>query len=243
MIDPRASAANLRRLAADGPRGRLRILRRDRLHQSRGPTHGRGRPSTRAGVVVQTYLAHHAGHDAGRAGQRAARRSDGRSVFTPIRESRRPNCCCRSVCRASRRRSTRARSTRCASPRRLRRYRSAAIDPPHTVVPHTQFLSNGNYVDRGDECWRREQRLARPGGDAMAPRRHARCGRPVHLPARCPQRDGLVGHVSTRRAVSLTITSSTFSGDRATLPAPRRGHLHATRHRGFDGRRRRSTTN
>ena len=35
MIDPAASAANLRRLAARGPRRRLRILRRDRLHAPR----------------------------------------------------------------------------------------------------------------------------------------------------------------------------------------------------------------
>ena len=64
MIDPAASAANLRRLAAAGARGRVRILRRDRLHRARRRRRRRrhaahARPA--AGVVVRTYMAHHAG--------------------------------------------------------------------------------------------------------------------------------------------------------------------------------------
>ena len=61
----------------------------------------------------------------------------------------------------------------------VRRYRS-----PHTAFPHTQFLSNGNYVTSVTNAGGGAQRLARTPGDAVAARRHARRGRPVHLPAR-----------------------------------------------------------
>ena len=61
---PAASAANLRRLAARGPRGRLRLLRRHRLHARASDDHddARRRSGTPAtGTVVRAYLAHHAG--------------------------------------------------------------------------------------------------------------------------------------------------------------------------------------
>ena len=59
LVDPVASAANLRRLAGIGLEGRVRVLRRHRLHQSRT---GRRHAGSRAdGVIVPTYLAHHDG--------------------------------------------------------------------------------------------------------------------------------------------------------------------------------------
>ena len=61
MLDPSESAANLRRLAAVGPRGRLRILRRHRLHRRELQTRPRRHGDDRSGVVVRTYLAHHQG--------------------------------------------------------------------------------------------------------------------------------------------------------------------------------------
>ena len=41
---------------------------------------------------------------------------------------------------------------------------------PHTVVPHTQFLSNGRYIAVGHQRRRRRQHLARPGGHPVAAR-------------------------------------------------------------------------
>ena len=89
---------------------------------------------------------------------------------------------------------------RCASPRRRRRCRCAAIRSPHTAFPHTQFLSNGNYVTvvtnagGGASFWR-GLAVTRWRRDATRD-----AGRPVHLPARRAQRRRLVGRLSADAA-------------------------------------------
>ena len=105
---------------------------------------------------------------------------------------------------------------RVAAPAR-RRARCAAYRSPHTDSPHTQFLSNGHYVTSvtnaggGASVWRG---LA---GDAVAPRRHTRRGRSVHLSARRAQRRGVVGDLSALLDGSPTSTPSLFSADRASF--------------------------
>ena len=148
MIDPPRSAAQSAAAGQRGPRRRLRILRRHRLHRSRD-RHDRDAPAPpridAAGVVVRTYMAHHAGHDPGRARQRAARRSmvkrfhaDPRVQATELLLQERV-----------------PRHTPTIQPRPLDEMRVVAPPPatpvrryrsPHTVFPHAQFLSNGNYV-------------------------------------------------------------------------------------------------
>ena len=55
MVAPEAACANLQRLAADGLRGRLRLLRGDRLHAVA--------PAARADAasIVRSFMAHHQG--------------------------------------------------------------------------------------------------------------------------------------------------------------------------------------
>ena len=56
MIDPAEAARNLRRLAAAGPRGRLRILRGHRLHaRARRTSAGAAKPRGRASWCAPTW--------------------------------------------------------------------------------------------------------------------------------------------------------------------------------------------
>ena len=149
MIDAPQSAANLRRLTARGPRGRLRILRRHRLHRRARPTITTTPPATRttpaAGTVVRTYLAHHAGMTLvalanALLGDPMVKRfhADPRVQATELLLQERV-----------------PRHTPTIQPRPLDEMRVVAPPPampmrrfrsPHTVFPHAQFLSNGNYV-------------------------------------------------------------------------------------------------
>ena len=123
------------------------------------PTHS-CRPGTAAGVVVQTYLAHHEGHDPGRPGERAGRRSDG-PALSRRSESPSDRTVVAGAC------ATPVAVDRPAPARRNARDRAAPDDtgPPLSIrrtrsYPHTQFLSNGNYVTAvtnaggGSSVWR-----------------------------------------------------------------------------------------
>ena len=116
----------------------------------------------------------------------------------------------------------------------VRRFRS----PAHGF-PHAAFLSNGNYVVDRHQCRRRRESLPRPRRHAGPPRRDARSGQPVHLPARCPHRVGLVGHgtAHARRARGLPRHAGAGAGD---VPARRRRHRDEPGNRRLARRRRRS---
>ncbi len=109
---------------------------------------------------------------------------------------------------------------RAAAARRDARRRAAAVDarcaasaPPHTVSPHTQFLSNGSYVTVVTNAGGGAQLLARPAGHALAARcRRATPDGAVHLPARRARAAPSGRRPISRRAASRTTTRSTFSG-------------------------------
>jgi cyclic beta-1,2-glucan synthetase len=212
-IDPSASAENLRRLAVMGLEGDYGFF--DAIDfTNRGPDtvasaeHG-------AGVVVQTYLAHHQGMTLvalanALAGDRMIERfhADPRVQATELLLQERVPLRSPSI-----------------DPRPLdemhvaappptipvRRYRSA-----HTVVPHTQFLSNGNYVTAvtnaggGSSVWR-DLTVTRWRGDVTRDAdgffiylRDVRSGTvwsATYQPSRCEPDDYAV----------------TFSGDRASF--------------------------
>ena len=240
MIDPAASTANLRRLAAAGLEGEYGFF--DAIDYTRRGT-GRRRAATarrrrQRGVVVPDLPGAPRGHDARRAGQRAAGRSHGRALS---RGAASPgDRAAAAGARAARRRarSSRARSTRCAWPRPspsmpVRRFRS-----PHTPFPHTQFLSNGNYVTS----------VTNAGGGASVWR-----GLPVTRWRRDATRDADGQFIYLRDVRSGAVWSADLSADAARarrvrgdvlgrprqLPAARRRHLDAARRRGLDRRRRR----
>ena len=241
MIDPAAERGQPAAAGRRRPRGRLRVLRRHRLHRAR-PTHDGAAADAdghAAGVVVRTYMAHHAGHDAGRAGERAARRSHGRSAFTPTRGCRPPSCCCRSGCRAHAptiqpRPLDEMRVVAPPPPMPVRRYRS-----PHTVFPHAQFLSNGNYVTV----------VTNAGGGSSFCR-----GLAVTKSRRDPTRDPGSQFVYLRDVRSGVVWSATYHPTAARagrlpgrvprrpgdVPPPRRRGRHPARHRRVHRRRRRS---
>ena len=219
---PAAAARNLRRLAAEGLGGRLRLLRRHRLH-ARDDRRARLRREPRRPQRDRRARlpGPPPGHDARRARQRAARRRRWSSASTPIRACRPPSCCCRSACPATRRSRSRARSRRRAVPGRRRRARPplplAAHAVPARAVPVERQLHHRRHQRR-----RRRQLLARPRRDARPRGRHARPGQPVHLPARRAQRRRLVGDAPARRAASPTSTSSRSSPRRRRFQPPRR---------------------
>ena len=180
MIDPARSAKNLLRLAAEG------ILRRLRIRRVRLTT-----PIARGGRIraphcsVISRLSRITRHVARRPRQCPPRRSHGRPV--PCGSARAGDRAAAAGARAAPASGHRAAAGRRDARRRpappcRRRYRT-----PHTSIPHSQFLSNGNYVRRSPTP-AAAPASARPGGDAVAPRRDPRPRQPVHLPARHAQR-------------------------------------------------------
>ena len=146
MIDPAASTANLRRLAASGLEGQYGYF--DAIdYTPRGleaVAHGDAHePAT--GVVVPTYLAHHEGMTLvaltnALAGDRMVERfhADPRVQATELLLQERVP---RDVGIIEPRPLDEMRVAASVVPPPVRRYRS-----PHTTFPQTQFLSNGHYV-------------------------------------------------------------------------------------------------
>ncbi len=143
MIDPAASTANLRRLAEAGLEGEYGFL--DAIdYTPRGPD-AIALDAPAHGVVVPTYMAHHEGMTLvaltnALLGDRMVERfhAEPRVQATELLLQERVP---REVATIEPRPLD---DMRVASPVPsvpVRRYRS-----PHTLVPHTQFLSNGNYV-------------------------------------------------------------------------------------------------
>ncbi|MEO7190356.1 MAG: glucoamylase family protein [Vicinamibacterales bacterium] len=149
MIDPGTSVANLRRLEALGLRGDYGFF--DAIDYTRrgadassdadpAPRH----PATN-GVVVTTYMAHHEGMTiVAAANALQSNRMVERFHSEPmvqatelLLQERVP----RGVATLEPRPLDEMRVAAPAASAPVRRYRS-----PHTVYPHTQFLSNGNYV-------------------------------------------------------------------------------------------------
>ena len=208
MIDPAASTANLRRLAAIGLEGEYGFFdaidytaSRDRIATARDDEAG-----APAGVVVPTYLAHHEGMTLvaltnALLGDRMVERfhAEPRVQATELLLQERVPRDVGADRAAAARRNARRRAGRV-------RRRCAAIRSPHTDVPAHAVPVERQLRHVGDQRRRRRQRLARAAGDPVAPRRHARRRRAVHLPARRAQRRGVVGNLSARRGASPTST-------------------------------------
>jgi len=157
MIDPTASTANLRRLAAIGLEGEYGFFDAiDYTNREHEATTQEGRTD---GVVVQTYLAHHEGMTLvaltnALLGDRMIERfhAEPRVQATELLLQERVP---RQTATIEPRPLDEMRVAAPAAGVPVRRYRS-----PHTVFPHTQFLSNGNYVTSvtnaggGSSVWR-----------------------------------------------------------------------------------------
>ena len=143
MIDPGASTANLRRLAAAGLEGEYGFF--DAIdYTHRGPE-ADAHEASQAGVVVPTYLAHHQGMTLvaltnALLGERMIERfhAEPRIQATELLLQERVP---REVAAIEPRPLDDARVSAPVASSPVRRLRS-----PHTTFPHTQFLSNGNYV-------------------------------------------------------------------------------------------------
>ena len=200
MIEPARSVDNLRRLERRRRARRVRLLRRHRLHRPRRApsTTGVAGPGGRHRSSV---LRPPPGHDARGDRQRAARRPHGQAI--PRGSARQGDRAAAAGARSAARAPTTeprprrdARRAAAAGRSRSRRYRT-----PHTLFPHTQFLSNGRYVAAVTNAgggW------SICGGLAVTRSRrdrHLRRRQPVPLPARRPQRRGLVADLpsDTRR--------------------------------------------
>ncbi len=147
LVHPTAAAANLRRLAREGLLGAYGYYdaidytpRRAEEPEPERPGAARGR-----GTVVRTYLAHHQGMTltaiAGAlTGNRMVERfhSDPRVQATELLLQERVP---RQAALIRPRPDEEARVAAPVPPAAVRRFRS-----PHTVFPHAQFLSNGNYT-------------------------------------------------------------------------------------------------
>ena len=140
LIDPARSARNLRRLAELGMLAELRLLRIDRLHRPRRRT-----ACAQRRRIVRAYFAHHAGMTLvalanAVTGDRMIERfhADPRVRATELLLQER-------VPRRQPITEPRPLDETLVTPQGmsvpLRRYKT-----PHTVFPHTQFLSNGKYT-------------------------------------------------------------------------------------------------
>ena len=157
------------------------------------------------------------------------------------RACRPPNCSSRSACLVTRRRFSHGPLDEMrvvASPPAvaMRQYRS-----PHTVFPHAQFLSNGNYATivtnggGGASFWH---------GLAVTKSRRdadAGSGQSVRLPARRAKRSRVVGRLSSDGRGTGRVHRRVPAGA-GDVPPARRPDRHATRRRRLHGRRRRSAT-
>ena len=242
MIDSAAERGQPATADRCGPRGRLRILRRHRLHRRARPTITTTPPaeadSPAAGTVVRTYLAHHAGMTLvalanALLGDPMVKRfhADPRVQATELLLQERV-----------------PRHTPTIQPRPLDEMRVVAPPPampmrryrsPHTVFPHAQFLSNGNYVTI----------VTNAGGGSSFCR-----GLAVTKSRRDPTRDPGSQFVYLRDVRSGSVWSATyhptaaepddyvveFRAGAGDVPPPRRRDLHAARRRRVHGRRCRS---
>jgi cyclic beta-1,2-glucan synthetase len=156
MIDPAASTANLRRLAAIG-------LEASSASSTRSTTPHRGRRTARDGRAARrrraAYLAHHEGMTLV-ALTNALLAIAWSSAFTPSRACRRRSCCCRNACRAA---------AATIEPRPLDEMRVAAPGascPCAATGTRTRVPAHAVPLERhlrhvGDQRGRRRQRLAR----------------------------------------------------------------------------------
>ena len=143
MIAPGASTANLRVLASAGLEGRYGFF--DAIDYTRRGVDTDARAGATAGVVVATYMAHHQGMTlVALANALLADRMVNRFHADPrvqatelLLQERVPRAV--GIIEPRPLDATRVAAPAVTVP--VRRYRT-----PHTSVPHTQFLSNGNYV-------------------------------------------------------------------------------------------------
>ena len=192
MIDPDAAAANFARLAEVGAQRPLWLLRGARLHRPRVPEDA-------AVAIVRAYMAHHQGmmlvalanvlHDGA---MRARFHAEPIVQATELLlQERMP----RDVVVA------RPRAEEVRAPAHVREFVPPVLrqfTSPHDPTPGRTCSRTGGIGD-ADDRGLRLQPLARPRGHPMAGRRHPRSLGHLRLPARHPQRRGLVGRVSAQR--------------------------------------------
>ena len=157
LVDPAASAANMRRLAAMGLEGEYGFF--DAIDYTNRERESGTLEYTSNGVIVQTYLAHHAGMTLvaltnALLGNLMVDRFHAEPAVQAtelLLQERVP----RATATIEPRPLDEMRVAALPAVVPVRRYRSA-----HTLFPHTQFLSNGNYVTSvtnaggGSSLWR-----------------------------------------------------------------------------------------
>ncbi len=161
-VAPRLALQNLARLTAAGAEGCFGFYEAiDYTVRVSGETTEAARSGRPEGVIVRTFMAHHQGMTLVAAinavcdnimVERFHGDSHVRATELLLQE-RMPRQVASTPPRPVE--STRTPWTPPSIP--LRRFRT-----PHTLHPHAQFLSNGSLGDRGDQCRRRLESLARP---------------------------------------------------------------------------------
>ena len=201
MVAPEAACANLQRLAAEGLRRQVRLLRGHRLH-ARAPA---ARANERRRALVHGASP---GHEPAVAGAPAARPADAAALRVRPAVPGDRCCCCRSACR---------RPARCLLARRRSASTPAArgrhAETPMRVLHTTRHADPGGAaaVQRplprdGDQRRRRLQPLEGPGGHALARGRHLRQLGHVLLPARRGERRVLVDRAPADAASARSTT-------------------------------------
>ena len=230
------------RCAAEGLARPLRLLRGDRLHAARRRRAGRARARRRRepGTDRAGLLRPPPGHDASSRSRTSCaddvmvRRfhADPRVQATELLLQERVP---RDVPIAEPRP---AESTRraAAAPRRPRP-RALPLAAHRRARTRTSSRT-ARYTDGRHERRRRRQLLPRPVGHALARGRDARPGEPVHLPARRPQRGGLVGDPPADAPRGRRVRRA-LPAREGGLPPARRRDRDAARDRGLARGRRR----
>ena len=238
-VAPRAAVDNLQRLEALGARGPFGFYEAVDFTDRAAPREG----ASAGPHTVRRGRAHvhepSPGHDAGRHQQRAARRPHGGTLPSPAARAGHRSA-------AAGTRAPAARPIRCGRPTTTRRCRPA---PPRCRCGATARRTRRRRrrsCCRTATTWsaiierrRRRLDLARPGRDALAPRRDQRSGQPgASTCATCAAATcWSAGYQPTRRrARRLRRDVPSRQGD---VPAARRRPHDPARHRRVAGRRRR----
>ena len=215
------------------PAGRTASTRRSTTRRSRLPEGKRV-------AIVRAYMAHHQGMSLVALANVLHDGRDARAV--PRRADRPGDGAAPAGARAARRRGGAAPGRGGRARRPTSRDFVAPVfrqfTSPHEPTPRTHLLSNGRYSVMVTAAGSGYSRCARPRGHPLARGRHARPLGELRLPARRPQRRGLVGRLPAHRRRAGRYRGDLLRGPRGVPPPRRRDHDHARGARLARGRRR-----